>query len=155
MKQALSCDWCGKTIERYSCQIKAHNFCSRGCAAAFSYKSQNPKGYNELRDYTGMSENMSNPNRRMNPTRMTKTVRAKIRESHLRLGQSKSYVKFFGVHEHRVVAEQMLGRPLRKGEIVHHVDRNKRNNVPENLMIFNNQAEHAAWHAKHDRGDAK
>lgn len=46
------------------------------------------------------------------------------------------YVKENGRHQHRVVAERMLGRPLRKGEIVHHKDGNKKNNDPFNLEVM-------------------
>jgi hypothetical protein len=49
------------------------------------------------------------------------------------------------------MAAQMLGRPLLSGEVVHHIDRDKRNNRPENLMVFASQKEHAAWHAKWER----
>lgn len=49
--------------------------------------------------------------------------------------------------EHRVVAEQILGRRLRRGEIVHHIDRDKTNNSPGNLEVMT-QAEHAAHHSK-------
>lgn len=49
---------------------------------------------------------------------------------------TKWYVKRNGRHEHRLVAEQMLGRPLEKGEIVHHRDGNKKNNDPSNLAVM-------------------
>lgn len=61
-----------------------------------------------------------------------------------------SYVKVGGRHEHRIVAEEMLGRPLKKGEIVHHKDGNKQNNSPENLEIMT-QSEHAAIHSVKNR----
>lgn len=61
-------------------------------------------------------------------------------------GAGKGYVKRGGRHEHRAVAERMLGRPLRPGEIVHHEDENKRNNAPENLGVLASQAEHASLH---------
>lgn len=48
----------------------------------------------------------------------------------------KSYTKFMGRHLHRVVAEKILGRPLRKGEIVHHIDGNHLNNAPDNLQVM-------------------
>lgn len=60
----------------------------------------------------------------------------------------RSYAKVPGtdLHEHRVVAEAVLGRKLFKGEVVHHEDLNKRNNHPSNLIVFPNQRIHAAHH---------
>src|SRR3990167_639054 len=37
--------------------------------------------------------------------------------------------------EHIVIAEHALGRPLRKGEVIHHIDGNKVNNRNSNLLI--------------------
>ncbi|QNJ97015.1 HNH endonuclease [Constantimarinum furrinae] len=48
------------------------------------------------------------------------------------------------VHRHQ--AEKMLGRKLRKSEVVHHKDRNKLNNNPNNLWVFPNQAAHDRVH---------
>lgn len=39
-------------------------------------------------------------------------------------------------HEHTVIAEQALGRRLRRGEVVHHIDGNKTNNAHDNLIIM-------------------
>lgn len=62
-------------------------------------------------------------------------------------GSTNGYVKFNSRHMHRVIAEQMLGRPLRSGEIVHHRDGNKQNNNPENLEILF-QSQHVKRHIK-------
>lgn len=61
-----------------------------------------------------------------------------------------SYRKIRGRHEHRIVAERVLGRKLADNEIVHHKDGNRRNNAPENLEVMT-QAEHAALHARERR----
>lgn len=50
------------------------------------------------------------------------------------------------VHEHRVVAEQVLGRKLLRGEVVHHEDLDRTNNAPFNLIVFKSQAAHARHH---------
>jgi hypothetical protein len=87
-------------------------------------------------------------NREINVIRMVPETRKKLRESRLGTGEGKTYEKTYSRHTHRVVAEQMLGRKLLPGEVVHHIDRDKRNNNPANLQVFNSQAEHAAHHAK-------
>lgn len=53
------------------------------------------------------------------------------------------------VYEHVLVAEEKLGRSLRRGEVVHHIDENKLNNNPDNLMIFSSHAEHSQYHWDH------
>lgn len=47
---------------------------------------------------------------------------------------------------HRNVAKKKLGRKLKKGEVVHHKDRNKQNNSPDNLHVFKSQKEHDRAH---------
>jgi hypothetical protein len=49
------------------------------------------------------------------------------------------------VFEHILVAEQKIGRPLVKGEEVHHVDLDKQNNDPSNLMVVS-ASEHQKYH---------
>jgi len=50
------------------------------------------------------------------------------------------------VGEHRLIMENKLGRKLRHGEIVHHIDFDKINNNPNNLSIFNSHSEHKEYH---------
>lgn len=72
----------------------------------------------------------------------------KIRAALVDKGEGKTYRKYHGRHEHRVVMEKKLGRKIKRGEVVHRIDGDKRNNAPENLELFNNQSEHAAMHRR-------
>jgi hypothetical protein len=49
-------------------------------------------------------------------------------------------------YEHRLVAEEKLGRRLGEGEMVHHKDENKLNNDPDNLEVVKGNAEHLVLH---------
>ena len=158
MRITVRCSWCGTEIEKYESQIFKHNFCSRKCLANFSNKSINPERYMELRDLSSSSKHMHQLNIEMNPTRMTDETKKKIREARLNTGEGKTYTKTYGVHTHRLIAEEKLGRKLMPGEIVHHIDGNKRNNNPDNIEVLSSQSEHSKLHARDRRfwrgGDA-
>jgi len=55
------------------------------------------------------------------------------------------------VLEHILIAEQKIGRSLAKGEVVHHINGNKKDNSPENLEVMDS-FEHRLLHAR--RGSA-
>lgn len=52
------------------------------------------------------------------------------------------------VYVHVFVMSEILGRALSKEEVVHHKDNDSTNNLPGNLQLFPNQAEHMLHHAK-------
>lgn len=59
------------------------------------------------------------------------------------------------VYEHRVIAEETLGRRLKKGEVVHHKNRKRWDNCPKNLQVMSSLKEHRLLHAKEDRENAR
>ncbi len=125
------CIICETPITRAVSHMKGNVCCSRKCTTQY------------------ISQKLSALNRELNPDRMIPTTREKLREARLSmgLGEGKAYRKTYSRHTHRIVAEEILGRPLKKGEVVHHIDENKLNNAPSNIQIFASQAEHARHHA--------
>jgi hypothetical protein len=56
-------------------------------------------------------------------------------------------------YEHRIIAEQKIGRKLKRGEIPHHINEVKTDNRPENIEVLPSRAHHAAKHGT--RGDLR
>lgn len=50
------------------------------------------------------------------------------------------------IKEHRLVAEEKIGRLLKRTECVHHIDENKLNNSIENIIVFKTIADHSRFH---------
>lgn len=55
------------------------------------------------------------------------------------------------VLEHVYVMGQKLGRPLKKGETIHHVDLDKTNNVIENLWLAESHSKHLFCHSSMEK----
>lgn len=54
------------------------------------------------------------------------------------------------IFEHRLVMAELLGRPLLPSEVVHHKDRNKANNAPDNLELHESHSQHIREHMTSD-----
>ena len=83
----------------------------------------------------------------LTPEHIRKARQRQSLMSRMRPAKKTTYLKLNGRHMHRVVAELMLGRRLRRGEIVHHIDGNKHNNEMANLKVLT-QSEHIKQHRR-------
>lgn len=166
----VECGWCNTVFNVKPSKVKERNFCNNECYYSFKAKDQirttcfrcskqviKPPSKASERSFCSPQCNMKTMNEELNPDRMTVPTKLKLRNAKINKGQKDTYEKTFGQHSHRWVAELMLGRKLKPGEVVHHIDGDKRNNKPINLMVFSSQSEHLEWHKKHDErygGDA-
>ena len=162
---SVVCERCGKQFERKASRIKRvkHLFCSPECHYENSRIVFACRCCGEMAERRRSS--VINPDmlfcsrgcyfkyRKSNPYQVSESTRLKSREAHLKNQQadetSREYLFYLGRREHRVVAERKLGRPLKPGEVVHHIDGDIKNNAAENLMVFATQAEHVRWHKEH------
>jgi hypothetical protein len=130
--QTVRCDWCGIFFKKLSCELHEHNFCSIA-----HFRQWN---LGRMRQYNATDNAMNQPGG---------VISSRIKRGNLLRGsgEGRAYTKRLGRHEHRIVAEEMLGRSLKKYEVVHHIDGDKKNNHPSNLLVLPSQREHAALHS--------
>ena len=127
----VRCSLCNKPYLKAETRVCENNFCCK--AHLRSWNSKRMSEYNRL----------TNPMNR--PGGVLESRIRRGRELRGR-GEGKTYSKLLGKHEHRQIVETLLGRPLKDGEVVHHMDGNKRNNDPENLVVLPSQSEHCKTH---------
>ena len=52
------------------------------------------------------------------------------------------------VHQHTIIVEAILGKPLPKKAVIHHVDGNPLNNEHSNLVVCDSQSYHMIIHTR-------
>ncbi len=143
MKQKYKCCECGIKVLRYPSQAtnKLRVFCSQVCVG--KSKQHGDTLFCALCDapfYRRVGE--QDKGIRVNQF-CSKACYSEWRSEHK---SDTNYPKINGRHEHRIVAEAVLGRALKRYEVVHHIDSNKQNNHPSNLAVFPTQSIHARCH---------
>lgn len=63
-------------------------------------------------------------------------------EEYIEMSRKDGYVM-----EHRLIVARILGRCLKRTEVVHHIDHNPANNDPSNLMLFASNQQHKKYEA--------
>jgi hypothetical protein len=70
-------------------------------------------------------------------------------------GSKTRYSKQGGRAKHRKLAEELLGRKLRPGEEVHHMDGDRSNDAPHNLIVTSSHGTHMRLGHKGQPRDTK
>lgn len=137
----FNCDYCGKETARKESDFKRNknHFCSKDCAYDFI-------GRKAKRVCEGCGvEFLKFPSelRKGNSDFCSRSCYDRYRRS---IVKEKGYIKTNGVHIHRTIAENALGRKLQPKEIVHHIDGDCHNNAIQNLTVLPSQGIHATIH---------
>lgn len=67
----------------------------------------------------------------------------------------KMWEKKSGLSEYRVILALNLKRPLEKNEIVHHINKDNKDNRIENLLLCSSINEHSLYHRKKNKSPVK
>jgi len=143
MRINLTCVQCGKTFERDSWEVNRGRvkYCSLNCFRLSRVGKERPamkrritkkcercgKGF-ETGGRIGKTTKIYCSNR---CSKMTQNGRTRREDGYIQISLPGKRV-----YEHRLVAEKMLGRKLKKGEVVHHINAVRDDNREENILVM-------------------
>lgn len=116
-RKTIVCNACGKVFERPASAVQKNNFCSRQCQNDYLSKSMAGENHPSWKNGRGLSSGYI----------------MVLQPDGKRIG------------EHRLVAEELIGRKLLPDEVVHHINGNGLDNSPDNLQVMS-RADHMRLH---------
>jgi hypothetical protein len=140
-KKELNCLYCGNKHYKLDCQLTRGRgkFCSKDCANKYRNNGSIIKcEFCETEFYRRFGEQKK---------AISKFCSKECYSNDRILNAKKTtYLKYDNRHRHIVVVEKAINRPIKKGEVVHHIDNNKHNNELSNLALLPSQSIHAKVH---------
>lgn len=128
------CQNCGKEFKRVKSQVVGkYLLCSRKCLSEI-WKGVNHSGFFKKGNKKEKCINFKDGTQEANGYIMD------LSPDHP-FANKRGYV-----YQHRIIMEKKIGRFLSPEEVVHHIDKNKKNNEPENLYLFENIGAHTTFH---------
>lgn len=142
----LKCKECGKVFHCYPYELKqGRKFCSQSCYYEWQKGQPKPK-----------PENFSETMRKVNPP-AGKKLHKKDNGSYVLLyrpehpNARQSSPDYGYVFEHVMVVSNSIGRMIEKGEVIHHLNGKKDDNIVENLVLCKTSREHNAIHDRMEK----